>query len=79
MNIVVKTSPWLKSDIKTLFGDEEVTFVDDILMPTLLAQLKIYKSASQARQAGREGDIPKGYTEFKASKKRTLYIWNPTE
>lgn len=79
MNIVVKDSPWTKRDLEIIYEDEEVIFVDNIQLPTLLAQLKVYKSASQARQAGRVGEIPAGYTELKASKKRTLYIWNPTE
>lgn len=79
MNIVVKTSPWTKRDLEIIYEDEGVEFVDDVQLPTLLAQLKIYKSASQARQAGRVGNIPTGYTELKASKKKTLYIWNPTE
>ncbi|ATN93526.1 hypothetical protein [Pseudoalteromonas phage J2-1_QLiu-2017] len=78
-NIVVSSSPWLHTDITTIFGDEEVLFVPDTSLPTLLAELGIYKSTSKARQANRVGPIPKGYTEFKASKKKTLYIWNPTE
>lgn len=79
MNIVVKSSFWRDSDIPTLFGDEDTMFVEDEDISTLLVKLNVYKSTSQARRAGRKGPIPSGYTEYKASKKVTLYIWNPTE
>jgi len=79
-NVIVKSSKWRESDIEDLFGDEEVYFTECTDIPSLLVELKIYKSKSKARQAGREGDIPPGWThEFKASKKRRLWIWNPTE
>lgn len=79
-NIVVKSSAWCDSDIKTIFEDEDVLFTEAVDLPSLLVELEIFKSKSQARKAGRDGAIPDGYThEFKASKKRRLYIWNPTE
>lgn len=79
-NIVVKSSAWRDSDIKTIFEDEDVLFTEATDLPTLLVELGIFKSKSQARKASRDGPIPNGYThEFKASKKRRLYIWNPTE
>ncbi len=82
MNIVVKDSSWLESDIATLYGDysgniEQVTFVDNMPIPNLLVELGVFASTSKARQAGRTGDIPIGWTEYKASKKRTLWVWNP--
>lgn len=84
MNIVVKDSKWKESDITTLFGDwngdvEEVKFVDDMPMPNLMVELGIFPSTSKARQANRIGDIPSGWTQYKASRKVTLWIWNPTE
>lgn len=85
MNIIVSDSKWVQSDIAALFGDfnncveEDVMFVNDIPMPNLLVKLGVFKSTSQARRAGRIGDIPKGWSQYKASRKVTLWIWNPTE
>jgi len=77
-NVVVKSSEWKESDIEQLFGDEEVHFTDMTQLPNLLKELGIFASTSQAMQAGRRGLIPSGWTdEFKASKKRRLWIWNP--
>ena len=79
-NVVVKSSPWTEDDIHTLFGDEEVHFTEANDLPGLLKELGIFKSTTQARKAGRDGPIPEGFTaEFKASKKRRIWIWNPTE
>ena len=79
-NVVVKSSPWTEDDIQTLFGDEEVHFTEANDLPGLLKELGIFKSTTQARKAGRDGPIPEGFTaEFKASKKRRIWIWNPTE
>lgn len=78
-NIVVKDSPWLESDIKTIFEDEEVHFSTAEDLPNLLREVGVYKSNSEARRNNRVGGIPLGYTELKASKKRHLYIWNPSE
>ena len=79
-NIVIKSSAWRESDLSILFAEEEVTFADANDLPGLLKELGIFRSTSQARQAGRTGPIPPGFTEkFKASKKRMLWIWNPIE
>ena len=78
-NIIVATSKWRESDIPTLFKDEDVTFTEQTLIPNLLKDLGVFKSTSEAIRAGRKGSIPEGWTEFKASKKRRLWIWNPTE
>ena len=66
------------------FGDgngntEEVHFTDAQDLPNLLKELGVFPSTSEARRAGRTGPIPEGWTELKASKKRMLWIWNPTE
>lgn len=79
MNVVVKSSPWTQNDLDILYGDEDVIFVDDVPLPNLLKELKVVKSTSEARKNGRVGDIPKGWTEYKASKKVMLWIWNPSE
>lgn len=78
-NIVVSGSPWRDSDLTTLFNNEQVMYCESVDLPNLMVEVGIYPSTSKARQAGRQGAIPTGYTEFKASKKRQLYIWNPTE
>jgi hypothetical protein len=79
-NIVVKSSKWKEEDLEMLFDDEEVHFTEETTIPRLMKELNIFPSTSQAIRAGRTGDISEGFTDrFKASKKRTLWIWNPTE
>jgi hypothetical protein len=79
-NIVINGSAWRESDIETLFGDEQVFFAESDELSALMRELGVFPSASAARRAGRQGPIPDGWTaEFKASKKRRLWIWNPTE
>lgn len=79
-NIIITGSAWLESDVETLFGDEQVFFAESDEMSALMRELDIFPSASKARQAGRVGPIPEGWTaEFKASKKRRIWIWNPSE
>ena len=78
-NVVVKDSAWRESDIATLFGDEPVHFTEAQDLSQLMVELKIYPSTSKARKANRQGEIPGGWSEYKGSKKRFLWIWNPTE
>ena len=79
-NVVIKGSKWLKSDIETLFGDEQVFYAESDEMGALMREMGIFPSANAARRAGRAGDVPAGWTaEFKASKKRRIWIWNPNE
>jgi len=77
-NVVIAGSHWKESDLETLFGDEEVQFVQVDSLQGLLAHLGVYRTRSESRRAGRWGDIPDGWTELKASKKKRLWIWNPT-
>lgn len=78
-NIVVAESDWREEDIYTLFEREYVHFTTATDLPSLLKEVGVYKSTSEARRAGRTGDIQKGWSEIKASKKRRLWIWNPYE
>ncbi len=79
-NVIVKNSAWRESDVELLFEDEEVHFTEARDIPALMKEMGIFKSTSEARRAGRVGPIPDGFTfSFKASKKRSLWIWNPTE
>lgn len=79
-NVIINGSAWRESDVKTLFGDEQVFYAESDEMSALMRELGVFPSASAARRAGREGPIPAGWTaEFKASKKRRIWIWNPTE
>jgi len=84
-NVIIKNSAWREEDLAALFGDldgnvEQVFFAESDELSALMRELDIFPSASKARQAGRVGEIPSGWTaEFKASKKRRLWIWNPTE
>lgn len=79
-NVVIKQSAWTERDVELLFGDEEVHFTEATDLSVLMKELGVFKSTSEARRAGREGPIPEGFTDrFKASKKRMIWIWNPTE
>ncbi len=79
-NLVVIDSPFTERDIDIIFDKDldVVIRVPDIDLSNLMVTLGIYPSTSKARNAGRVGKIPLGYTEYKASKKRMLYIWNPS-
>jgi hypothetical protein len=76
-NILMAESDYNSDDIETIFGYEliHMSYASDL--PNLLVEVGVYKTTSEARRAGRTGEIPKGYTELKASKTRRLYIWNP--
>lgn len=78
-NLVVSDSPWTVRDLDIIFEDEHVDRIPNISLDVLLAKLGIYKSTSEARRAGRQGPIPLGYSEIKASKRDRLFIWNPSE
>ncbi len=79
-NVIINGAAWRESDIETLFGDEQVFFAESDEMSALMRELGVFPSANAARRAGRQGPIPDGWTaEFKASKKRRIWIWNPTE
>lgn len=79
MNIVVKGSEWRSSDLSALFDNEAVIFTDCTDMASLVFSLGLFSSRSQAKKAGRTGNIPTGFTEIKGNKKTTLWIWNPSE
>jgi hypothetical protein len=79
MNVVIKNSKWTKRDLRCLFGDEDVIFSEANNITDLVVELKLFRSKSQARAAGRVGDIPLGWTEFKGNKTTTLWVWNPDE
>lgn len=77
-NVIVNGPHVRASDRELLFGDQPVHFTDAKDMPNLLKELGIFASTSEARRAGRDGPIPRGFTnDFKASKRRRLWIWNP--
>jgi len=83
-NVIVKSSSWTDRDIELHFGGldgevEEVHFTEMQDIPNLMKEMGVFPSTSEARRAGRTGPIPTGWTELKASKKRMLWIWNPTE
>jgi len=78
-NIVISNSDWKPEDIQTLFGNEKVYLSDSTEIQDLMVELKIFPSKSKARHAGRFGPIPPGWNEFKASKKKRLWIWNPVD
>lgn len=78
-NIIIESSAWRETDANTLFGGEPVFFSDANELSVLMRDLGIYESGSAARRAGRKGSIPHGFTEFKASKRKRIWIWNPTE
>ena len=77
MNIVIKDSKYTQRDLDLIFNSRDIVFAAAITLDQLCKELDIYKSTSEARRAGRIGNIPIGYSEIKASKLHTLYIWNP--
>lgn len=79
MNIIINSSKWTERDIRCLFADEPVVFANASNITDLVVELGLFKSKSQARSAGRQGELPKGFTEFKGNKTTTLWIWNPDE
>lgn len=79
MNIVIQNGFVQDSDLFTLFGLESIINSTAPNLETLMVELKIYQSKSKAIKDGRKGPIPLGFTEFKASKKKTIWIWNPSE
>ena len=79
MTVVIKSSKATKRDIEVVFNSEKFLFVESLTLDSLCKELGVYKSTSDARRAGREGKVPVGYSEIKASKKITLFVWNPDE
>lgn len=79
MNIIVASSPYTVRDIELLFGDELFMVIEDMDLSRLAVELGAFKSTSEARRANRSGPIPKGWTEWKVSKKQRAWIWNPSE
>ena len=80
MNIIINGPHVRSTDAELLFGDEEVKYVDNCDISVLLRDLVLYQSTTKARNAGRVGPIPPGWTErFKATKIQFIWIWNPTE
>ena len=87
VNIVTTSTAIKDEDIFLVFGDFlegepiEVIKVDKNLpMSTLLKDLKIFTSSSQARKAGWDSTIPLGFSQFIVGKKKhVITIWNPSE
>lgn len=80
MNITITDSHWDPEDLLTLYEDEPVEFFPNQDLSQLMVAIGAYPSTSKARNAGRVGDIPPGWTEYKANKIiGIVYIWNPTE
>lgn len=78
-NIVIENSKWTERDIQLLFQNEPVKFSSASDIQSLMVETGIYSSKSKAIKDGRAGEIPKGWTEYKANKKTRIWIWNPDE
>jgi len=81
MNVIINNGFVQPTDQHILFEDENVVVVEEQFscLSQLLKHLGVYGSTSQARKAGRVGDIPSGWSLIKASKKVELCLWNPSE
>lgn len=78
-NIIIMSCKVQPTDQEILFGDEPVHLTTTTDLSRLLVEVGVYKTTSEARRAGREGQVAEGWTdEFKASKKRRIWIWNPS-
>lgn len=79
MNLIVSNSKWEERDKFSIFNNEPSTLIDVDSMETLAVFCGAYESKSKARQAGRTGEIPKGYNEIWLNKTILIYLWNPTK
>lgn len=79
INVIIQNGNVQTRDREILFQDEPVVVLEPQSLSNMLVALGVFKSNTQARQAGRIGDIPPGYSEFKGNKKVFLFVWNPTE
>lgn len=80
MNIVITNSHWEKWSNDIIFQDEPIVFIDTYTLEDLAVKIGAYQSKSKARQAGKNGAIPSGYSHgLKLSKKYTIFIYNPSE
>lgn len=57
------------------WDDEPYVRSLDMTLPALLCGLGIYGTRSEARRAGRDGPVPFGFTQLRASKIHTIWIW----
>lgn len=79
-NIIINSPHVRDTDAHTLFGNEEVYYTDTTDISVLMKEIGAFESTTKARQAGRAGKVPAGFTDkYKASKKMVLWIWNPSE
>lgn len=81
MEVHVLLGNWLESDKDLFFGplkgNEVFITPSSQRMANLLVELNIFSSNSQARKAGWNDDIPKGYSEWEIGKLRTkIFIVN---
>lgn len=79
INILLNNDNVQPQDLEYIFSNEPTQTVVSENLTDLVCELGLFKSKSQARKAGRVGDIPVGYSEYKANKKTYLFIWNPSE
>lgn len=57
------------------WGSEPYVRSLDETLPALLCGMGIYRTRSEARRAGRDGPVPFGFTQLRASKTKTIWIW----
>ena len=79
MNVIVNNEFFQTTDKTTLFEEEDCYILDDsvTLLPNLLVTLGLYKTTSEARRAGRVGELPKGWSVIQGNKLTTVWVWNP--
>ena len=75
---IILGDKWTDLDLWSMFDGEPVRISSAIDLPNLTKEVNAYKSTSEARRAGRTGDIPKGFSnKLKLSKKIYVWIFNP--
>lgn len=86
-NVIIKNQFFQEGDIKLFFAEETPPNLREMPegtdMWTVLAELGLFPSKSQARKDPKWGkilEVPKGFNEFIFGKKKIkVFIFNPSE
>lgn len=69
---------WLRFGRKWFF-EGKVVKSQETRLPQLLKDIGFFKSTSEARRAGYDGEVPKGWNEIQTNSGKYLSLFNPTK